>query len=321
MFVLRGVIVSCSVFFLIYIAASLAVLLLWRWLRPFSCRRSSGGQANLLFLLRICPLLLAAGVALALAVPSFWLLEPRSVEESLGVPTLLLTLGAVATISLGFFNAILALKRTSQTISSWLGDGSSMATNIFDRTRCVPVMRTSAGAPPLTAAGILHPQVWLSSAAEFLLTERELQTALRHELVHVERRDNLRKLILRTLAFPGMAELETAWRELAELAADEAAVSSPSEALDLAAAIIKLSRIAPNVPLTELTTALVHSSTEALNLRVERLIAWSEDAPAPSPLHSFPQRFAALLAVLTTLSALYPALLVWTHAATEWLIR
>jgi beta-lactamase regulating signal transducer with metallopeptidase domain len=320
-FVLRGVVVCFSVFFLIYIAASLGVLLLWRFQRHFSRRRSSGRRANLLFLLRIFPLLFAVGITLVLAVPSFWLLEPRSVEESVGVPTLLLSLGAVAAISLGLINAMVVLLRTSRTISTWLGDGSSRAMNAFDSTQSVPVIRTSALAPPLTAAGILHPQVWLSSTAEFLLTERELRTALRHELAHVERRDNLRKLILRILAFPGMAELETAWRELAELAADDAAVTTASEALDLAAAIIKLSRIAPYVPDTELTTALVHSSTQALNLRVERLIAWSDAPPSSAHPYSLARHLVVWIAVLIPLCALYPDLLAWAHAATEWLIR
>ena len=106
------------------------------------------------------------------------------------------------------------------------------------------VLRISAAAPPLTAAGILRPSLWLSQAAEFVLTEQELKTALRHEAVHVRRWDNLRKLVLRLVALPGMAELESAWREATEMAADDAAVSTASEALDLAAAVIKLSRLA-----------------------------------------------------------------------------
>jgi len=43
------------------------------------------------------------------------------------------------------------------------------------------------------------------------------------------------------------------------MAADDAAVSNASEALDLAAAVIKLSRLAPLLAAGELTTALVHS--------------------------------------------------------------
>ena len=76
--------------------------------------------------------------------------------------------------------------------------------------------------------------------------------------------------------------LERAWREATEMAADDAAVSNVSEALDLAAAVIKLSRLAPLEPPAELTTALVHSPAESVNARVERLIAWSERRQNPT---------------------------------------
>jgi beta-lactamase regulating signal transducer with metallopeptidase domain len=185
----------------------------------------------------------------------------------------------------------------------------------------VAVLRISAAAPALTAAGILRPSVWLSGAAEFVLTERELQTALRHEVVHVRRRDNLRKLVLRFVAFPGMAELESAWREASEMAADDAAVSSATEALDLAAAVIKLSRLAPLEAPAELTTALVHSPAECVNARVERLIAWGERRQPADAAYSLASAVCAAVAVMATLAVTYSELLVRVHIATEWLVR
>jgi len=152
------------------------------------------------------------------------------------------------------------------------------------------------------------------------LTERELRSALRHETIHVRRRDNLRKLFMRVAAFPGMAQLESAWREATEMAADDAAVSSAAEALDLAAAVIKLSRLAPFAPAAELTTALVHSPAESVNARVERLIGWTEARQGSASGYSW--RYAcAALAVVGTLAVTYTELLVRVHAATEWLVR
>ena len=75
----------------------------------------------------------------------------------------------------------------------------------------------------------------------------------------MRRRDNLKKLLLRFVAFPGMAGLEAAWLEATEMAADDAAVSNAGEALDLAAALIKLSRLGPVEAPVDLTAALVHS--------------------------------------------------------------
>ena len=75
---------------------------------------------------------------------------------------------------------------------------------------------------------------------------------MNHEIAHVRRRDNLKKLLLRFVAFPRMAGLEAAWIEATEMAADDAAVLNASEALDLAAALLKLSRIRPIVPSVDL---------------------------------------------------------------------
>jgi beta-lactamase regulating signal transducer with metallopeptidase domain len=321
MFAFRGFAVSLSIFFIVYGALSVAVWLAWRGLWRYIQRGSARRRADLLFALRMLPLVAATGVTLAFAVPSFLLLEPRTMEESIGGIPVVLALCGMAVMLAGAWNAAAALARASQTVARWSTQARMIDSRPINSRRSVSVLQTTAAAPPLTAAGILQPTVWLSCAAEFVLTERELSSALRHEVVHVRRRDNLRKLFLRLVAFPGMAQLERAWREATEMAADDAAVSSASEALDLAAAVIKLSRLAPFQPSAELTTALVHSPADSVNARVERLIAWTERPQNPAPAYSLAYRLSAAGVVLVTLAMTYPELLVRVHAATEWLVR
>jgi hypothetical protein len=91
--------------------------------------------------------------------------------------------------------------------------------------------------------------------------------------------------------------------------------------LDLAAAVIKLSRLAPLVPAGELTTALVHSPAESVNARVERLIAWTEQRQSAVPSYSLRYCLCAAAAIMATLAVSYGTLLVRVHAATEWLVR
>jgi len=329
-FALRGIAVSFSIFILLYSALSLAVCGVWRsvWLgaQQYSARRC----ADLLFILRTMPLVVATGVTLALAVPSFLLLEPRAANEPIGVLPVVLGLCGMATVLTGMWKAAAALLRALRTVARWSVDteevdarkvAREIGAGRDDSTDLIPVLRVSRGAPPLTAAGILRPRVWLSRAAEFVLTERELQSALRHEVVHVRRRDNLRKLILRLIAFPGMAELDSTWREATEMAADDAAVSSASEALDLAAAVIKLSRLAPLEAPAELTTALVNSPAESVNARVERLIAWTEPRHSTDKKYSLGYPLFAVATVIVTLVVSYTDLLMRVHAATEWLVR
>jgi Zn-dependent protease with chaperone function len=173
----------------------------------------------------------------------------------------------------------------------------------------------------MSAVGIVRPRILLSSAAESVLAAEELQTALNHEIAHIRRRDNLKKLLLRFVSFPGMTGLEMAWLEAIEMAADDAAVSSPTEALDLAATLIKLSRLSPVEAPVDLSAALVHSPASIMNIRVERLIAWSPRCQTPS------QGLALWYGVLSICTAVglaavtYSELLARMHEATEWLVR
>lgn len=321
MFAVRGIAVSFSIFVMLYSALSLAVCWSWRrllvYVREYPARRS----ADLLFFLRMIPLGVASAVTLAVVAPSFLLLEPRAVNEPMGGVPVVLGVCGLAVALAGVWNAAAASVRASRTVARWKSGASVIGSSPIDSKDSVSVLRISGAAPPLTAAGILRPSVWLSAAAQFVLNGRELQAALRHEVVHVRRRDNLRKFILRLAAFPGMGELERTWREASEMAADDAAVSNASEALDLAAALIKLSRLAPVEPPAELTTALVHSPAESVNARVERLIAWSERRPTPSPGYSLGYTLSAAAVMAVTLAVTYGGMLVRMHAATEWLVR
>jgi beta-lactamase regulating signal transducer with metallopeptidase domain len=320
MFAMRGVAVSFSIFFLFYSVLTLAVSLVWRRVWDY-CRQSSARRcADSLFVLLMIPWAASAVVTLAFAVPSFLLLEPRAVQESMSPVLVVLCICGMVVMLAGIWNAAAALLRAASTVARWSNGARVIGRSDAGPGRTVLLLRTKGAAPPLTAAGILRPRVWLSDAAELVLTERELRCALRHEVVHIDRRDNLRKLLLRAVSPPGMTQLETAWREATEMAADDAAVSNASEALDLAVAVIKLSRLAPLLAAGELTTALVHSPAESVNARVERLIAWTErQRSAPGYLLRY--SLCAAAAVVATLAVSYSSLLAQVHAATEWLVR
>jgi Zn-dependent protease with chaperone function len=226
----------------------------------------------------------------------------------------------------GAANAIAALMRASRMIAQWMSRAKAIQSPLP-----VPVLRIERFAPALTIAGILRPRVLLSDAAQSVLSESELRTALQHEAAHMRRRDNLKKLLFRFIAFPGMHGLETAWLEFTEMAADHAAVSSASEALDLAATLIKLSKInSSREPRAEdisgeLMTAFVHGSAALIGTRVERLIHWREERPNSREKSSrWSTAETALAITITTTTAVavtYTHLLAEVHSATEWLVR
>jgi len=316
MFAARGIAVSFSMFFLLYSGLSVVVATLWARVWAHSKRYPAWHCADLLFGVRMLPLAISLAVTFTFTVPSFMLLEPHAIREPVGAIPLVLGLCGLILVLLGILNATAAGLAASRTIATWVGDGL-----LVKGESSVPVLRISRVVPALTAAGIFRPLVLMSDAVEAVLNASELRSALRHELAHVRRRDNLRKLLLRFVLFPGMAALEVAWSQATEMAADDAAVSTASEALDLAAALIKLSRLATFPSAPGIATTLIHAPLASVNARIERLIAWNGQQQRPalglSPLY-------AVCVTLTTVAALavtYKQALERIHIATEWLVR
>jgi hypothetical protein len=118
-----------------------------------------------------------------------------------------------------------------------------------------------------------------------------------------------------------MHALEERWRESAELVADDAAVRNATEAMDLASALIKVSRILPAKELSyQLQTPLLHSST-ALEVRFQRLMSWDERVMVRQSGNARLCVLAAGLLSLLTIAYTYGACLTALHDFTEWLVR
>jgi len=283
-------------------------------------RLSPRRAADMLFALRMFPIIAAGLITAALTVPSFLVLEPRAIDEPVGGVSL--ALGACGLILgvVGIVSTAVALCWASRAVDEW-----TRGARPAESASSVLVLTISPASPAMTATGILRPRILLSGAAGLQLTGGELQAALNHELVHVRRADNLKKLLMRFVTFPGMRRLEAAWLETTEMAADEAAVATAGEALDLAAALIKLSRMVPEAATADLTTALVHGPASAVYARVERLLAWSEEHGVAAGKHSrwYELSFglAATFAAIAIFALSYSQLLVDVHTLTEWLVR
>jgi Zn-dependent protease with chaperone function len=319
MFAARCIGVSLAVFVLLYVFLSLAVVRGWRLMQRILRPRSARGASDLLFVLRVLPLALSAAVTLAFTLPSFLLLEPRATDEAIGSAPLALGFCCVILIGVGIARAVMAQMKASRSLVKWLDGSTLMESQVMESGDAVPIFRTRNEAPTLTVAGVSAPKVLISEATVAMLNPPELRTALRHEIEHVLRYDNLKKLVFRFSVFPAMAELEHAWSEQAEMAADDAAVSTFHDALDLAAALIKVSRLGAFETPGELTMSLLHGST-ALKERVHRLVAW-EKAPKLQTDARWRYALTAAGAMLVAVVMTYGSVLTQMHAATEWLVR
>ncbi len=311
MFALLRTAVSLDCFLLLYCLLSLLVEMVWRLLRPLHVAQQS--VATILFGLRILPLVASLIITFVLVVPSLQLMEPLPVGDSMGAIPLVLSVCALLLIAYGFFRAIAAQTRTTRAVTCWLEGAHPLkdadSSNTFQSRR---------ESPPLIVVGVRHPRVLVSESTVDLLTPDELRMALKHEHEHMKSRDNLKRLILVFCPFPGMAKLESAWSQAAELAADDAAVSNQREALDLAAALVKLSRLVPVKSPPLYSAGFVGGS---ISERVACLLEWDEASKSRRVRIRtwFVIPFAVAVSLLVTVA--HRPVLTLTHEVTEWLVR
>ncbi len=309
MFVLRAMMVGLAFFGICYSGLSLLLVICWQAIKLFRCT-SFVQSPRLLFALRIFPLGASVFITLVFALPAFFWLE-GGMDEDLG--TLLFSVGAFLILAPGCIRIVAAHLRASRLVNEWMAESAVLNSDRSTTTFCP---RDSA--PPLLLYGIRRPRVLVSEAAVSLLSREELRVAIRHEISHLRFRDNLKKLILYGIPFPGLGTLERAWQEAAEFAADEAAVSSSDEALNLAAALIKLCNPVPLQEPPAFTTGIVQLGA-LVNVRVHRLLAWNSAIVRPAKA-----RWPWVVILLATGGYSifsYGQALILTHQLTEWFIH
>jgi len=309
-YLLRGALLSSAAFFLAYVLLSLGVAGAWRLLG----RRAAAWSASLLYGLRALPPAGALLFVAAFVVPAFVGLEPQSTDERFGIPGIALASAGLLIVALGAVSALLASWQTARFVASCpksgarrrVGDAGAGAVEVV------------SAKPLFVVAGIHRPKLLISEQAVRLLDENEMRVAVRHELAHARFRDNLKKLGLRAARFPFLSGLERSWMQAAELEADDAAVTDPSGALDLASALLKIAGASSPAPLPHLAMSLVPGTQSALQARVQRLLAWEPRRSSPS---SARQRVFFLVFALAALAAGYAPLLRHVHELCELLVR
>jgi Zn-dependent protease with chaperone function len=227
--------------------ALLVTTAVWRVVSPRTSGWPAAARARTLFALRALPPALAALLVFALVLPAYVLNEPAHTSETVGFKLLLLAAAAAAGLLLALRRVAATWLATRRLAREWVRRAEPAAV----RGVAVPAYRIRHRFPVIAVVGILRPRLFIASQVFDALSDGELAAALAHERRHVESRDNLKRALLRAgqdalLLAPFGRSLARAWQRESELAADEFAASEgPAAALDLASAIIKISRLIP----------------------------------------------------------------------------
>src|SRR5579864_8760969 len=234
--------VCLAVWFLSVLVGALAGEGLLGWLR----RNQAGGlqlSSAALFALRMAPFILGSVTTIAFVLPSFLLLEPKRTTESPEAHLLVLAGLALAILGTIMVRWLRLTRETRSRLRLWVQSGRRVR---LPRS-ALPVYAIAAPGSLVAVIGVLRPRVFIGREALASLTIEELEAAVAHELAHVRACDNLRQLLLRITRLPGgfanFGWAETAWSEAAEFGADRGALLEGASPLDLASALVKVSRL------------------------------------------------------------------------------
>ena len=229
-------------------------------------------RAQLLFAIRILPVVAAASAAFAIALPVFLWFEDRGTHEPVN-RTLSVLAAAGACLALrGAWRAASAWRTTAAVVGAWQRRGRRLE----GLTPRLPAYAVDDAFPTVAVAGILRPRLFIAERVLREFPAQEIAAMVAHECAHVSARDNVKRLLMR--ACPdvfGTPAVEREWAAAAEEAADaRAAALHPSARLDLAQALIRVARLAaPTAP--QLASAFYLGGS--IDTRVRRLV---EPAPA-----------------------------------------
>jgi Zn-dependent protease with chaperone function len=275
MFELLGICLALAAILATGATAALLTSAFWRVFRARAEDWPAESRARLIFALRVFPPVIAIVCAGALLLPAYVMHEPRRAVEPVSLKLGVLALISAGGLLLALWRGVAAWVATRRLIKNWLRVAEPVR---LDQIR-IPAYRLRHQFPVIAIVGALRPKLFIADHLFQSLTREEMAAAIAHESGHLAAKDNLKRAALRacrdTLAiFPCGLSLDRAWAAASESAADEhAARGGGAIALDLASALVKIARLAPEgvKPTTPASALLIGDGADGIAQRVRRL--------------------------------------------------
>ncbi|HEX6043583.1 MAG TPA: M56 family metallopeptidase [Pyrinomonadaceae bacterium] len=328
MYEFLGITLVLALLLTINATATLAATGLARASRKLLWKCSARTRAEILFVMRIGPPVIAIVAIAAFMIPSYLIYEPYATKE-----TVSWKLGSLATLSaVGVGLAI------SRGVRSWLATRSLLkqwlaaSTPIKLDTIRVPTFVLEHSFPIIAVVGALRPRLFIAGHVLESLSEEELAAAIAHEYGHLAAQDNFKRSALRIsraalLLIPCGRWLDRTWSEASESAADEHAAQKSSQvALDLASALVRIARMIPTGQRQSLPAAvsgfLMGEDAPGVKVRVSRLVELASTDPrmlvSSAPLFRFiPWLVLTLVVVVSVTIESRPQVLAAVHVFVE----
>ena len=257
-----------------------------RLCKPLLLKCSARTRAEILFVMRIGPPVIAIVTIAALLIPSYLKHEPENTGEF--VSWKLVVLAALSAIGVGLaawrgFRSWLA---TRSLLREWLAASKRIE---LEGIR-VPTFVLKHSFPIIAVVGAIRPRLFIATHVLESLSEEELAAAIAHEYGHLAAGDNFKRSVMRIsraalLIIPCGRSLDRAWSEASESAADEhAAQQSSFVALNLASALVRIARMIPKgqrqvMPAAVSAFLVGGEHAPGVKVRVRRLVELSATDP------------------------------------------
>lgn len=285
MYEFLGITLVLALLLTINATATLVAAGLGRACKTILWKCSARTRAEILFVMRIGPPVIALVAIAAFMIPSYLTYEPYATKE-----TVSLKLGALAAISavgvgLAIWRGVRSWLATRSLLKQWL----YASTQIHLNKITIPTFVLQHSFPIIAVVGAIRPRLFIASHVLDSLSEEELAAAIAHEYGHLAAQDNFKRSVMRIsraalLIIPCGRWLDRAWSEASESAADEHAAQRSSQvALDLASALVRIARMIPKGQRQTLPAAvsgfLVGQDAPGVRVRVSRLVELAATDP------------------------------------------
>ena len=294
---------------------------------------SARTRAEILFVMRIGPPVIAIVAIAAFMIPSYLTYEPHASGEvvswKLGALAALSAVGVGLAISRGLRSWL----ATRSLLKEWLA--SSTPVHIDEITVPTFVLRHSF--PIIAVVGAIRPRLFIADQVFASLSHEELAAAIAHEYGHLAAHDNFKRSVMRIsraalLLIPCGRSLDRAWSEASESAADEhAAQRSSLVALNLASALVRIAKMIPKgqqqiMPASVSAFLAGNEDTPRVRVRVRRLVELAATDPrqlvSSAPLVRFmPWVVLTVLVVTSIMVESRPQVLAAVHAFVEEVVK
>jgi Zn-dependent protease with chaperone function len=259
---------------------------------------SARTRAEILFVMRIGPPVIAIVALAAFMVPSYLIYEPHKTEEfvswKLGTLAALSAVGVALAVSRG----VRSWLATRSLLKQWLATSTPIQLDAIT----VPTFVVQHQFPIIAVVGALRPRLFIAHQVLESLSQEELAAAIAHECGHLAAHDNFKRTVMRIsraalLLIPCGRSLDRSWSDASESAADEhAAQRSSLVALNLASALVRIAKMIPKgqhqiMPASVSAFLSGDEDTPRVKVRVRRLVELAASDPrqlvSSAPLFRF----------------------------------